>query len=268
MSIFFRSTPVTEPLAFDSLGNGWEQDRVLRPKGYPFYHYLQTEYGEGRITAEGKIYTLHENEGILFAPSVQHSYEKTKEKWLTIFATFTGTIESSIPQMLGNRRVIFVEKDQGLRIASLVQESLKKYDVRPIDEKGLSIDCYSLLMNFVDGIQSRRLAEDPLYQRYVAPVIKEIEIHYYQELTVEELSRLVYITPQYLSRLFRRFLNCSPYEYLTSFRISKAKELLIMKLRLEVREIAARTGFSDPSHFIAVFKKHTGFTPLEFRRLN
>ena len=219
MSIFFRSTPVTEPLAFDSLGNGWEQDRVSRPKGYPFYHYLQTEYGEGRITAEGKIYTLHENEGILFAPSVQHSYEKTKEKWLTLFATFTGTIESSIPQMLGNRRVIFVERNQGLRIASLLQESLKKYDVRPIDEKGLSIDCYSLLMNFVDGIQSR-------------------------------------------------FLNCSPYEYLTSFRISKAKELLIMKLRLEVREIAVRTGFSDPSHFIAVFKKHTGFTPLEFRRLN
>lgn len=268
MSIFFRSTPVTEPLAFDSLGNGWEQDRVSRPKGYPFYHYLQTEYGEGRITAEGKIYTLHENEGILFAPSVQHSYEKTKEKWLTLFATFTGTIESSIPQMLGNRRVIFVERDQGLRIASLLQESLKKYDVRPIDEKGLSIDCYSLLMNFVDGIQSRRLAEDPLYQRYVAPVIKEIEMHYYQELTVDELSRLVYITPQYLARLFERFLGCSTYEYLTSFRINKAKGLLITDPHLKIQDIARLTGFSSVSHFITMFKRTAGVTPLQFRKLN
>ena len=268
MSIFFRSTPVTEPLAFDSLGNGWEQDSVFRPNGYPFYHYLQTEAGEGKVSVDGKTYLLRENEGILFAPAVRHSYEKTGGKWITMFATITGTIESSIPQMLGNRRVIFIGQDRGVRIASLLEESLKKYDVRPIDEKSLSIDCYSLLMNFMDGVQSRRLAEDPLYQRYVAPVIKEIEIHYSQELTVEGLSCRVYITPQYLSRLFRRFLNCSPYEYLTSVRISKAKELLIMNLQLEVREIAARTGFSDPSHFIAIFKKRTGFTPLEFRQLN
>ena len=139
MSIFFRSTPVTEPLAFDSLGNGWEQDSVFRPNGYPFYHYLQTEAGEGKVSVDGKTYLLRENEGILFAPAVRHSYEKTGDKWITMFATITGSIESSIPQMLGNRRVIFIEQDRGVRIASLLEESLKKYDVRPIDEKSLPL---------------------------------------------------------------------------------------------------------------------------------
>ena len=93
-------------------------------------------------------------------------------------------------------------------------------------------------------------------------------MNYSLPLSVETMSRKVYVTPQYLSRLFRRYLNCSTYEYLTSYRIGKAKELLITSPSLEIKEIAHRTGFSDPSHFIAIFRKAVGVTPLEFRRLN
>lgn len=255
MPIIFRSTPIVEPFTFDSLGNHWEQDRVSRPNGYPFYHYLQTETGTGTVTAAGKTYILRENEGILIAPFIRHSYEKQSGSWFTLFAAFTGTIESSIPQMLGNRQIILTNKSQGLRIASILSDCMQRYQVQPLDEKRLSIDCYHLLMNFVDGVQTQKLMDDPIYQRYVDPVIKEIERHYDSELTVEALSRQVFVTPQYLSRLFRRFLNCSTYEYLTAFRIRKAKEFLITNSRLEIQHIAQKTGFSDASHFIAVFKK-------------
>ena len=268
MPIIFRSTPIVEPFTFDSLGNHWEQDQIFRPKGYPFYHYLQSEAGTGIVTVEGQTHILHEKEGILIAPFLRHSYQKQSSQWFTLFATFTGTVESSIPQMLGNRQVILTDKSQGERIAQLLSECIRRYDSLPVDEKRLSIDCYSLLMNFVDGVHTQKLTDDPLYQRYIAPVIEEIERHYDRELTVESLSGQVYITPQYLSRLFRRFLNCSTYEYLTSCRIRKAKEFLITSPRLEVQHIAQKTGFSDTSHFIAVFKKITGMTPLEFRKLN
>ena len=43
MTIIFRSTPVCEPLTFESIGQDWKQDPVSRPGGYPFYHYLPTE---------------------------------------------------------------------------------------------------------------------------------------------------------------------------------------------------------------------------------
>jgi len=86
-------------------------------------------------------------------------------------------------------------------------------------------------------------------------------------LTAAELSRKVYVTPQYLSRLFGRFLGCSVYEYLTSYRITKAKELLFNNPRMEIQIIAGRVGFEDASHFIAMFKKMTGVTPVEFRTL-
>lgn len=268
MPIIFRSTPINEPFTFDSLGNQWNQDPVVRPRGYPFYHYLQTERGTGRVEAAGHTYILHEDEGILIAPFIRHSYTPESREWYTLFASFTGTVESILPQMLENRQVILTEKEQGARIAHLLSDCIDRYQEHPVDEKAVSVSCYSLLMNFIEGVNTRRTEKDPLYQRYVLPVIKEIERHYCMELTVDGLSGLVYITPQYLSRLFRRFLNCSTYEYLTSFRLSKAKELLITDVRLEVQEIARMTGFSDTSHFIAVFKKIAGVTPLEFRKLN
>nr|WP_308626641.1 AraC family transcriptional regulator [uncultured Eisenbergiella sp.] len=268
MPIIFRSTPVSEPLTFDSIGNHWNQESVRRPKGYPLYHYLQTETGCGQIEIQGKIYLLNEGEGVLTAPFVRHSYSGKTEEWIRLFASFTGTIESSIAKILGNRQIVFIDKDQGGKIASLIVSIMKKYENPPADAKALSLDCYGLLLHFVDGVYTRDLMEDPLYQRYVAPVIKEIETNYDSELTVKGLSGTVYITPQYLSRLFGRFLGCSAYEYLTTYRINKAKEFLLTDPRMEVQKIALRVGFLDTSHFIAMFKKVTGLTPLEFRKLN
>lgn len=69
MPIYFRNAPVREPFIYDSIGNHWLQDATSRPNGYPFYHYLQTESGCGRITIQGKSYLLHEQEGVLIAPS-------------------------------------------------------------------------------------------------------------------------------------------------------------------------------------------------------
>lgn len=61
---------------FESLGNHWNQVNIFRPDGYPYYHYLQTEKGTGRIEVRGKFYTLGANEGILIAPGVPHSYHR------------------------------------------------------------------------------------------------------------------------------------------------------------------------------------------------
>ena len=60
----------------------------------------------------------------------------------------------------------------------------------------------------------------------------------------------------------------STVEYLISFRISKAKELLITEPRTEIQAVAHRTGFTDASHFIATFRRITKITPAEFRRQN
>ena len=268
MPIYFRNTPASEPFIFDSVGNHWEQDQMNRHKGYPKYHYLQTEKGSGIIDIQGKQYTLNENEGLLIAPFVPHFYYNSGTNWQTTFITFTGTIESSISQLLDNRQIIFVEKELGEQLGAIISQIIEKYETHPEDSLSISMDCYKILMLFSNGVHTQDLMKDPLYQRYLVPVLLEIEKNFDQNLTVQTLSRQVYITPQYLSRLFQKFLGCSTYEYLTTYRINKAKEYLMLYQRMEVQEIAARTGFPDSSHFIAMFRKMTGVTPLEFRKIN
>ena len=267
MSIYFRNTPVSAPFIFESLGNHWKQDTVLRPGGYPYYHYLQTEKGCGRIEVQGENYSLGANEGILIAPNVPHSYHRDSTAWITMFATFTGTLAGSIPSMTENHDVIFIEKEQGAHIQKLITNALRKYHQPSPDLKSLSSDCYSLLLNFSDCAASPKIQENPLYQRYVVPVIKEIETNYQLELTAAELSQSVFVSPQYLSRIFRRFLGCSVYEYVTMYRISRARELLLSNPHMKIQDIAGAVGFSDASHFIAMFRKITGITPLDFRKM-
>ena len=267
MSIYFRNTPVSAPFIFESLGNHWKQDTVLRPGGYPYYHYLQTEKGCGRIEVQGENYSLGANEGILIAPNVPHSYHRDSTTWITMFATFTGTLAGSIPSMTENHDVIFIEKEQGEHIQKLISNALRKYHQPSPDLKSLSSDCYSLLLNFSDCAASPKIQENPLYQRYVVPVIKEIETNYQLELTAAELNQSVFVSPQYLSRIFRRFLGCSVYEYVTMYRISRARELLLSNPHMKIQDIAGAVGFSDASHFIAMFRKITGITPLDFRKM-
>lgn len=268
MPFYVRSASSSEPFTFDTIGNHWDQERVIRPKGYPIYHYLQTESGCGKIAIQGKTYLLNEGEGVLIAPFVSHSYASVTDTWTTLFVTITGNIESMIPKILGNRKVIFIDKEQGAKIESLISRAIQKYETSLPDARALSIDCYCFLMNFVDGIYQNEMKNNPLYQKYVEPVLKEIETNYNLKLTSESLSKKVYVTPQYLSRLFKRFLGSSVYEYLTLYRITKAKEYLLNNPHMEIQNIAHMVGFDDASHFIAMFKKNTGVTPQEFRILN
>lgn len=267
MPIYFGNAAAGAPFMFDSVGNHWSQNDTRRPNGHPHFHYLQTENGSGSIQIQGKTYTLNQNEGVLITPFIPHAYSRSTAAWYTLFATFTGLLENDIAKILGSKQVIFVDKKTGIQIADLISEIVRKYEQPSPDIKELSSDCYDLLLNFTDCAASRNMHLEPLYIRYIAPIVKEIETNYSEELTIQELSQSIYITPQYLSRLFRRYLGCSVYEYLTMYRINKAKELLLTSPHLKVLDIAIAVGFSDTSHFIAMFKKTTGLTPLEFRKM-
>ncbi len=268
MPIHFRAVPTNEPYTFDSIGNHWEQNAIIRPDGYPFYHYLQTEKGQGTVDVQGQRYVLGEGCGLLIPPFMRHSYAKNTGKWITAFATFTGTVASSIPQMLGMQGVLAVDREVGQKIQKDIDSVMDDWEALSSDALALSVRCYDLLLHLADQVHTRRPAEEPLYLRYVEPAIKEIETNYSTPMTVQDLSRKVFVTPQYLCRLFQRFVGCSVYEYLTNYRISKARELLLLHPHTEVQAIAGQVGFSDTSHFIAMFKKVCGVTPLEFRRLN
>jgi AraC family transcriptional regulator len=84
------------------------------------------------------------------------------------------------------------------------------------------------------------------------------------EFGVEDLSAIVKLSPQRFSEQFRRATRMSPWRYVQSRRVEKARNLL-MCTRLPLVEIAFRLGFASQSHFTNVFKREMGMAPQRFR---
>jgi AraC-like DNA-binding protein/mannose-6-phosphate isomerase-like protein (cupin superfamily) len=92
-----------------------------------------------------------------------------------------------------------------------------------------------------------------------------IDEHCVEDFDVETLAQVAYVTPSYLSRLFKKHLGTTPMRYRNAVRIEKAKHLLHIK-SASVEEIADVLGFEDAKYFSHLFKSITLLTPSQFRR--
>ena len=267
MGIYFGSNFNREPFQYDSVGNHWQQESVTRAQGYQLYHYLQTEEGCGVVSVKGKEILLSAGQGILLAPFVPHSYHAKREGWSTRFATFSGTLEPQLKGMIGSQDYLLIDAKKGAEIAAVIGQAVGEFENASGNSRQLSLSCYQmLLLLYVEDFSHVNVEMRPAWEKYVQPVVTAIETRYMEKLGAEQLAASVYVSPQYLSRLFIRFFKCSVYEYLTNYRINKAKEFLMVRGR-KIQDIAHDVGYTDASHFIVMFKKFTGMPPAEFRKL-
>lgn len=95
-------------------------------------------------------------------------------------------------------------------------------------------------------------------------LLKYVNENYCGDISVHSLSKTFNINPNYLSQLFKKELDVTFTDYLTTLRVSHAGSLL-KATDLPVSEIAEKSGYEDYFYFTRVFKKITGMTPSEFR---
>ena len=93
---------------------------------------------------------------------------------------------------------------------------------------------------------------------------KYIEDHFDKDISLDDVSRVVNISPYYFSKVFKEECGLNFIEYLTNIRIDKAKELL-EKSNLSIKEICISCGYTDPNYFSRSFKKNVGVTPTEYK---
>lgn len=91
-----------------------------------------------------------------------------------------------------------------------------------------------------------------------------IKDNYMKKLTLEQIANNVYMSPSYLSHIFKEEMQCSLTDYINTIRIGKSKELL-QNRSLSLAEVSLMVGFDDQSYFTKIFKRITGYSPGKFR---
>lgn len=92
-----------------------------------------------------------------------------------------------------------------------------------------------------------------------------IHEHYKDDITRNDVSASVFLTPDYLAKIFKSEIGISIKEYINNYRIDKAKELLVNGSE-SISRIASEVGFDNFSYFSTIFKKLTGTSPYSYRK--
>jgi AraC family transcriptional regulator, transcriptional activator of pobA len=114
-------------------------------------------------------------------------------------------------------------------------------------------------MNLLE--QNTKTPNQSLFQKY----IQLVNNFYIEKRTVEEYAALLFVTPNHLSQAVKATTQKNASSFINERLVREAK-LLVKHTDFSIAEIAYQLNFSDPANFGKFFKKHTDFTPIEFRK--
>ena len=227
----------------------------IRRKGLELFLAFRILSGKLYFEYEGKTFTAEEGDIVLLDCRKAHYYHVKTDVSFQFFH-FTGNCSQEYMKLLYRKSGARFHHKGGT--GAVFAEILDELSGTRPEEHRLSYLLHNLL-----GILA---AKEPVsMDSCVAEAVNYIQDHYMEEISVEDIAEKASLSKYHFSRIFREQTGSSPHQYLISFRIRKAREL-IMETKLSIESIGLQCGFSSPSHFIRTFKKEMDFTPASYRK--
>lgn len=133
---------------------------------------------------------------------------------------------------------------------------------RPEKEQALYFLLEQILANYAVSQQESNI---PVFMPQIQELCDYMEEHFAETITLDGLLSMTDFGKSYLLRCFTRQTGVSPYRYLQTVRLTKARSF--MEQGIPPVEAADMAGFSDQSHFTNFFKEFTGLTPKQYQRI-
>lgn len=219
------------------------------------------------ITAEG---TFHES-ALLFHPSILSARNMDAAENGLIAPLMSHDL--SLPQKISKETAVF---DSFRKTYNMIEEIFRTEEDRRGDQYNVSrpdsqLAAKSLMMLLIAELSrnhmlgTKNTSRDPKAEA-LKSVITYIQKHYSEKIYIGELAKLMNFNEQYFSRFFKKTVGKTPVEYINEVRIREAARLLANTSE-SVLEIAEQCGFGNVGHFIDIFKRYTGYKPLEYRNM-
>lgn len=100
----------------------------------------------------------------------------------------------------------------------------------------------------------------------VKRIINYLMENYEHKISLDQIAHNMYLSPVYISKIFKEETGESPINYLIKIRLEKAKEILEETQEGSIKSIATQIGYDDVYHFSKLFKKYYGISPQNYRK--
>jgi AraC-like DNA-binding protein/mannose-6-phosphate isomerase-like protein (cupin superfamily) len=242
-------------------------DNMLKSHYHDFYELYYLERGERCHMIQDKLYFIHSGQFVFFPPYVMHhSYGEKDIPFKRIVLYFRPTeIQSSrlIEAFGGSGQVYTAESDHRLSIHQLFKMILQEEENTSSFKDEYMHTLLNLLLLSIKRQGSQTVQQ--VKQTRIGQIVDYIHKHYFDNISLEDLSKEFYVSPYYLCREFKKCTNRTIIQYINITRIMNA-QTKIMETNKSITEIANETGFSNITHFNRIFKSNTGITPSEYRK--
>ena len=227
------------------------------------------EGGERRLWCRGKEYELHAGDFVLFNPRDSHCCAPIGEA------------------ALDYRAINVRAKVMCRAVREIAGRAYTPHFTQPVARQSDLAQALGTLWSAIAGGAPRLELEEAFFflleqvlQEYAAPFeaaappqpdgwIRDLcdymEAHFAENVTLDALTDRTAFGKSYLLRSFTKQVGVSPYRYLQTVRLERAKAFL--EEGVVPAEVAARTGFADQSHFTNFFKEFIGLTPKQYQRI-
>ncbi|WP_052737654.1 AraC family transcriptional regulator [Bacillus sp. SA1-12] len=235
-------------------------DYYVNRNNWNSFLFLYVEKGRMVVKFENKEYCATEGEFIFlncYKPHIYYSEGDSTFKWVH----FAGNASQAyFEQIFPKHGCVFPTIQNNLRMH--LSQLLEDTEKRQIDEENQSI----IISKILYELNKIAFKQQEQMNAVVTKAISFIEVNFSHELTLEEISSHVNLSPYYFLRLFKKSTNLTPIQYLIRHRLNHAKHLL-HNTDYSIKSIAFTCGFHSETHFINSFKKANGLPPNKFRNI-
>lgn len=243
-------------------------DNMSKSHYHEYYELYYLEQGERYHMVHDRLYKIYPGEFLIFPPYVMHhSYgeENVIFKRLLLYFRKDQIQTPSLIQALDKASGVYKPDLRSRHTIYRMLEELRKEQASPTT---LS-DAYShtllnmLLLYVVRQVHAPVKSEK---RDRISDLISYIHTNYQEELNLDKLAQMFYVSPYYLCREFKKHTNSTIVQYINITRIMNAQRKM-METDMNITEISKDTGFSNITHFNRIFKAVAGMTPSMYRKM-
>jgi len=236
--------------------------------------------GTGKYHIEGQIYDVSEGDLLFFKPGVRHQALYVPEAEVPTTEFFVGFCDVQLPgrepgdvPLPGGGYILHTGGELRQRIfricSSMEAESGLCWPGRYHMLKAYLTQLLLLILK-EQSPQSRAgkgYSFDSANKKYVVEqIIGYFEEHYSEKISLDTIAENMYLSPFYISKIFKSETGDTPIRHLISIRLERARELLVEEREMSIQEVAAAVGYDDAYHFSKLFKKYYGKSPSQVRK--